>query len=214
MKILSTIKCTGQRCCLVAVLALWFIVALVLGCLGTFAPDPMHPPWALMTALAGPPLLFVVLYAYSMRFRQVMLNIDLRFITAMQAWRVLGGMFLVLYGYGLLPGAFAWPAGVGDLLVGAAAPFVVIAIINQAKYLQQQVIALNVVGLLDFAGAITMGLLTGQSAVGLLANPMNSDILLELPLSLIPTFGVPFWIILHFISLLQIWNKNNPAPSP
>lgn len=33
-----------------------------------------------------------------------MLGIDLRLLTAIQGWRVIGGMFLVLYAFDLLPG--------------------------------------------------------------------------------------------------------------
>jgi len=35
-----------------------------------------------------------------------------------QVYRALGLIFLVLYAGGYLPGLFAWPAGVGDILVG------------------------------------------------------------------------------------------------
>jgi hypothetical protein len=31
----------------------------------------------------------------------------LRFLTALQGWRVIGGVFIVLYFYGMLPGLFA-----------------------------------------------------------------------------------------------------------
>ena len=48
----------------------------------------------------------------------------------MQSWRVIGVMFLALYAFGLLPGLFAWPAGVGDAIVGLSAPFVLRAIVR------------------------------------------------------------------------------------
>ena len=33
-------------------------------------------------------------------------------------------MFVVLYGFGILPGVFALPAGLGDMAIGATAPFI------------------------------------------------------------------------------------------
>jgi hypothetical protein len=44
-----------------------------------------------------------------------------------QLYRALGVIFLILYGTGKLPGAFAWPAGLGDTLVGILAPVVAVA---------------------------------------------------------------------------------------
>ncbi len=73
-------------------------------------------------------MLFGLVYRLSRRFRAFALGIDLRLLTAMQAWRVIGIMFLALYAFGSLPGLFAWPAGLGDAAVGFAAPFVLRAL--------------------------------------------------------------------------------------
>ena len=63
-------------------------------------------------------------------------------------------MFLVLYFYNMLPGTFAWPAGVGDMVIGAYAPFVVVAIANGSTNWHFHAVALNILGLLDIVGAI------------------------------------------------------------
>ena len=112
---------------------------------------------------------------------------------------------------GLLPGTFAWPAGVGDLIVGAYAPFVVLAILRRPPGWHKHVVLLNVFGLLDFIGAVGAGVLAGSSPIGIFRGDVTTDILLELPLSIIPTFAVPFWIILHIISLIKIWNPRAAA---
>jgi hypothetical protein len=39
---------------------------------------------------------------------------------------------------------------------------------------------------------------------------VTTDIMQRLPLSIIPTFGVPAWIIVHVISLLKV--KRNAVP--
>ena len=41
-------------------------------------------------------------------------------IIAVQLFRALGVIFLILYANGQMPGLFAWPAGVGDVIVGLA----------------------------------------------------------------------------------------------
>ena len=54
--------------------------------------------------------------------------------------------------------------------------------------------------------AVGGGVLSGSSPIGILRGDVTTDILLELPLSMIPTFAVPFWIVLHIISLIKLRN--------
>ena len=106
-------------------LPVWFVViawaafSLILNVLGVFATSSDKPPLPLLISVIGPPILFVIAYSFSAKVRTLSLSLDLRLLTAMQAWRVVGAMFLVLMSFGLLPGTFAWPAGIGDLIVGA-----------------------------------------------------------------------------------------------
>jgi hypothetical protein len=48
-------------------------------------------------------------------------------LIGVQLYRTLGVIFLILYATDKLPGLFAWPAGLGDVLVGVLAPAVAIA---------------------------------------------------------------------------------------
>jgi hypothetical protein len=189
---------------LTVVLAAWLLGVLVAGIAGVFESGPTSPPLAVLMAVAAPPLLFAAAYRASRRFRDFVLAIDLRLLTAIQGWRVLGGMFLVLYAFDLLPGAFAWPAGAGDMAVGLAAPFVLLAIVRRSPTWRRQVALLNIAGLVDFVAAIGTGVLTSNNAVGVLSDGAARASLGSLPLSLIPTFAVPLWTIFHIVSLLQL----------
>lgn len=182
----------------------WAALIIILSARGVFATDPSKPPLPLLLSFIVPPVLFLVTYALSTKVKQVSLALDLRLLTAMQGWRVIGGVFLVLMSMNLLPGTFAWPAGVGDLIVGGYAPFVVLSIANRTPGWRTHVLLLNILGLLDLVTAIATGVLSGSSPVGLLRGPVTTDIMQQLPLSLIPTFAVPAWIVMHVISLLKL----------
>jgi hypothetical protein len=190
-------------------LPVWFVViawaalSFILNVLGVFTAYPDQPPFALLVAIIGP-ILFLIAYAFSANVRTLSLSLDLRLLTAMQGWRVIGALFLVLMSFGLLPRTFAWPAGIGDLIGGGYAPFVVLAISRRTPDWHTHVVLLNVLGLLDFVGAVGGGVLSGSSPIGILRGDVTTDILLELPLSIIPTFAVPFWIVLHIISLIKL----------
>jgi len=120
-------------------LPIWLFIVLWAGATGVFESAPSKPPLPLLVAVTGPPLAFAVFYRASARFRGFIFGIDLRLLTALQAWRVLGGMFPVLYSFGLLPGLFAWPAGVGDVAVGVVAPFALLAMVRGAPTWRRQV---------------------------------------------------------------------------
>lgn len=192
----------------------WAAFSLLLNVLGVFATEPDEPPLALLISVIAPVILFVIAYSFSARVRTLSLSLDLRLLTAIQAWRVIGAMFLVLMSFGLLPGTFAWPAGIGDLIVGAYAPFVVFAVSRQSPGWHKHVVLLNVLGLLDFVGAIGGGVLSGSSPIGILRGEVTTDIMQELPLSMIPTFAVPFWIVLHIISLVKLRNPQAAVEEP
>ncbi len=113
-------------------------------------------------------------------------------------------MFLAFYAFGLLPGPFAWPAGVGDAAVGLAAPFVLLAMLRRSPTWRRQVLWLNIAGLLDFIGAVGTGVLSSDNSIGLVADGATRVSFGSLPLSLIPTFAVPLWTLFHIVSLLQL----------
>lgn len=194
----------GRTALLAATLAIWLAAVLALGAAGAFEASAAQPPLGILLAIMLPPLLFALLYRLSSRVRAFALGIDLRWLTAIQAWRVVGVMFLAFYAFGLVPGLFAWPAGLGDAAVGVAAPFVLLAMLRGAPGWRRRVFWLNIAGLVDFAGAIGTGVLSSNSSLGLLADGRTYVSLGELPLSLVPTFAVPLWIIFHIISLLQL----------
>jgi hypothetical protein len=193
------------------VIVAWAALSLMLNVFGVFTQHPDKPPLALLISVIGVPLVLLIAYAFSTKVRRLALGLDLRLLTAMQAWRIIGVMFLVLMSFGFLPGTFAWPAGLGDLLVGAYAPFVVLAISRRTPGWHRHVVLLNVLGLLDFVGAIGGGVLSGSSPLGLLRGDVTTDIMQELPLSMIPTFAVPFWIVLHILSLIKLRNPQAVA---
>jgi hypothetical protein len=189
---------------LAAVLAVWLALVAWLGMKGVFQASPTNPPLGALIAIVAPLAAFAVAYLVSKRFSDFVLAIDLRLLTAFQAWRVLGGMFLVLYAYAMLSPVFAFPAGLGDFAVGAAAPFVLWAMMRRSPGWERRVFWLTIAGLADFAGAIATGVLTSPSTLGVFADPAARANMGEMPLSLIPTFAVPLWTIFHIITLLQL----------
>jgi len=120
-----------------------------------------------------------------------------------QLFRALGAIFLILYAAGKLPGLFALPAAVGDVVVGLSAPFVGLAYARAPHKAAGLVVAWNVLGLLDLTNALVTGFLTAPSRYALEVQP-TSDLMTVLPLVLVPVYLVPLSIVLHLASLAKL----------
>src|SRR5262245_57676137 len=107
-----------------AALGSWFVAVFAFGASGGFVRPAGEPPWPILFSSMLPLAAFLAAYFGSRRFRELVLAADLRLLTAAQAWRAGGLIFLAFYAYGLLPGLFAWPAGLGDIAIGVTAPWI------------------------------------------------------------------------------------------
>jgi hypothetical protein len=188
----------------VLVVGAWFGLALVAGAAGAFASQPGAPPVAIGLAAAVPPLVVIGSLAGSARFRRWASDLDLRLLTLLQTWRVAGLAFLALYAAGELPAAFALPAGLGDVAVGLTAPLVALYVVGGGPWAKRTYIGWTVLGIADLLLAVVLGVTSGSGV----------DAMASLPMSLVPTFGVPFTLALHAISLVNATRGTQFATVP
>ncbi|WP_119726855.1 hypothetical protein [Thermomonospora amylolytica] len=179
----------------------WFAAALGAGALGAFQTAPGAPPVAIGLAAGAPPLAVLALAVGSPRFRAWAGRLDLRFLTLLQTWRTAGLAFLALTAVHALPGGFALPAGIGDVVVGLTAPLVALFVVGRSDRLY---VAWTALGIVDLVVAVTLGVLYSNSPVGVLYGDVGTDLMATLPMSLIPTFGVPITLVVHMLSLINL----------
>ena len=184
-------------------MALWFGTVLLLGAQGAFAGTPGSPPLPIFFGFATPLAVFFAAYFSSNAFRTFILGVDLRFVAAIQAWRWAGLGFISLYAHGILPGLFAFPAGLGDMAIGFTAPWMVARLARNTSFAgSRQFVTWNIMGILDLLIAVSMGVISSGILKGLAGN-VTSGAMAQLPLVLIPAYMVPFFIMLHFAALAQ-----------
>lgn len=185
------------------VLAIWFGVIFILGAAGTFDTPDRALPLRLMIGVAAPIVIFLVLYRTVEGFRNVVLAADLRLATGIQAWRFAGFGFLALYAHDLLPGLFAWPAGLGDMAIGLTAPWVVLALVRRPEFAASPgFVVWHLLGLLGFVVALTTGVMASSTAIGI-GSEITTDPMGRLPLVLIPCYLVPLFTMLHLTAIFQ-----------
>ena len=100
----------------------WFGAIFWLAVRGTFVSSQDEPPLALAIAFLTPILLFLVSLQIP-GWRALVVSIPPVFLIALNGWRFILG-FLMALQEGLLPGGFAWPAGLGDIAMAVTAPWI------------------------------------------------------------------------------------------
>jgi hypothetical protein len=118
--------------------------------------------------------------------------------------RVVGALFLIVMAQGHLPAAFALPAGLGDIAIGLAAPFVALRLARGTG--RAAAVRFNVLGILDLVVAGILGLLL----LGVVEVTPSTAPLTLLPLALIPTGAVPLAVALHIVSLRRLRTAAKP----
>jgi hypothetical protein len=113
--------------------------------------------------------------------------------------RILGVVFLIVMIQGQLPAVFAVPAGLGDIAVGVAAPFLARRLARDRA--RHAAVRFHVLGILDLVVAAGIAAMV---TYGLLDVTPSTDLLRLLPLALVPTAAVPLAVALHIVALRQL----------
>jgi hypothetical protein len=166
----------------------------------------------LLPLLVGLPLLL-----RSATLAAVLDAVEPSWLVGFQAFRVLGAVFLVRWASGALPGAFALPAGIGDVLVGVLALPVALWLRSGVRGGPTAATIWNVLGIADLALALTLGFLSSPTPFQMIALGHPNRNIAIYPLVMIPTFAVPLSILLHALSLRQLARhrrSGNRVPRP
>ena len=180
------------------VAAAWLVGVFMLGAADVFRNDALPPriPMALAATLLTGYLLLL-----SPTFRRIVAAVPQHWLIGIQAFRILGAVWLVRYSAGALPGFFALPAGIGDVATGLLAPFVAYAWYSGKPYARGVVIAWTLFGMADLVNAVVLGGLTNGGAGGIV-----------FPVVLIPAYGVPRAFLIHSYSLIGLLRRTSQQP--
>jgi hypothetical protein len=185
------------------ILVFWLAGVIALGALGGFHATSGDIP-TIQYGVFLPILIGALLIWRSPAVAHILDAVPQSWIVGVQLYRSLGVIFLILYATGKLPGLFAWPAGVGDILVGVLAPVVGLSYAHDPHQNGDLVSAWNIFGIGDLAVAVGTGFLSAPSLLQpFLVEPPN-ELITQFPLVLVPVFLVPLSILLHVASLAKL----------
>ena len=180
------------------VAAVWLVGVFLLAAAGVFRNDVLPPRIPIVLVAT---LLLGYLLLLSPTFRRIIAAVPQHWLIGIQTFRILGGVFLVRYYTGELPGVFALPVGIGDVTTGLLALFVAYAWFSGKPYARAAAIAWNLFGMADLVNAVVLGTLHGGGPGGIV-----------FPIVLIPVYAVPRAFLIHSYSLLGLLRQGSQQP--
>jgi len=200
---LSRMMRSRARTLTVLALVGWFAAACIAGLLG-IVNEPARPPLALLGFIALPILGFVVAYLASVSFRAFADGLSLTLLVGSHLWRFVGVGFVIGWLNGSLPAGFGIPEGFGDIIAAAGA-LALLPGLRRGTASRGWLLAWNTWGFLDLVSALTMGVLYSNGPLGILsAGTVTTRLMVTFPVSLIPTFFVPLFLLLHALTFKRI----------
>ena len=191
----------------------WFAAACVAGFRG-IVNQPGQPPLVLLCFIALPILGFVGTYLLSASFRAFASGISLTLLVGSHLWRFVGLGFVIGWLNGVLPAGFGVPEGLGDIIAAGGA-LALLPMLRRGTTPRGWLLAWNTWGFVDLVSAITMGVLYSEGPLGLLSSgTVTTRLMVTFPVSLIPTFFVPLFLLLHALTFKKIADMKPPAFDP
>jgi len=192
--------------------AAWFAAAFVAGALG-IVNEPGRPPLVLLAFLALPILGFVIAYLTSASFRAFTDTLPLALLVGSHLWRFVGLGFVIAWLAGALPAGFGIPEGLGDIIAASGA-LALLPPVRRGTAPRGWLLAWNTFGFIDLLSAIVVGVLFSQSTVGVLSTATsNTALMVTFPVSLIPTFFVPLFLLVHALTFKRIARTSSSPPA-
>jgi hypothetical protein len=194
-----------RRLTIAAVGGGWVGLAVILGASGRLAFAPNSPVPLVGVLFAAPLLAFGVLALASKKVRATLLGIPLQLLIGLNAMRIVGVLFLLDFLAKSLNGPFPFFAGLGDMITGTLAIPLALRVARSGGPSARAIAGWNAFGVLDLMVAVGLGITSAAgSPLQLIHAGVGSQAMQYLPLCLVPTVLVPFYLLTHATVAAQL----------
>jgi hypothetical protein len=210
----SLSRSLARRLAIAAAGGSWVGVAVFLAATGQLAFSRFPAP--LIGVLLAVPLLTAgVLALSSGKVRATLLGLPLPLLIGLNAMRLLGVIFLLDYVTGSLAGPFPFFAGLGDMITGALAIPLALRVARSREASAGAIAGWNALGTLDLVVAVGLGITSAPgSPLQVIHAGVGAQAMQYLPLSLVPTVLVPFYLLTHAIVAAQLRARSRSFHQP
>jgi hypothetical protein len=181
----------------------WLAAAVTIGATGLLARLPPPGPQVVILALT---ITAVVVSTRNRAVRTWVDSVPLRWLVGVHGVRVIGVVFLLLAGAGILSPLFAARAGWGDIATAVGALVLIATGVPRSPLHRWAYLGWNAFGLLDLAVAV------GTATVVVLRQDVPGvEAMLRLPMSLVPTLLVPLLVASHIVLFRRLLVRERGA---
>jgi hypothetical protein len=182
-----------------AVAAAWLGIIVTVAALGGLAAGVLGPIPANLLPFAGLLALLFGGWFLLPQFRSALLSVPLPALVGLNAGRLGGLFFLLLYADGRLSAPFAPAAGVGDMIAGAMAIPLAVMLMLGLEIRRTWLGIWNAFGALDLVVAVSLGLLSAPATpFRVFTEGPGTQAMTTVPWVLIPAMLVPIFLLVHF----------------
>lgn len=185
-------------------IGLWFGLIATLVTKGIFDITGDSLPLPMLVATWEPPVYLFFSLWFSQKKRDWLAKINLNILIIPHAARWVGMGFIVLSMHKLVPVEFAYPAGIGDVMAAIGAMYIVGAAAVGVKTSKSKISAWNYWGIIDFIIALSLGISTRHDSWLQPNEGINSSLMGQFPLGMIPCFFVPMFLCLHVLTWFRL----------
>ena len=194
-----------------AVLTLWFALVVALGATGVLDATTGVGPAGVGIAVALPLAVLGFALYHPRLLAPAVEALPVPLLVGVNAIRVLGLFFVLLYASGRLPAPFAPSAGWGDVFIGLTALPVAYLAATRTDSWRTIAGVWNALGLLDLVSAIVLGITSSPGTpFRLFYGEPGTVIMSGLPWLLIPAFLVPLLALTHLAVFARLFAARRP----
>jgi hypothetical protein len=183
-----------------AAAAAWLGVIVAVAASGGLAPGIFGPMPANLVPFTGVLALLIGGWLLVAKFRSALLAVPLAALVGVNAGRLGGIFFLLLYADGRLSAPFAPVAGVGDMVTGALAIPLAAMLALHLDMRRAWLGIWNAFGALDLVAAVMLGVLSAPGTPWrIFSEGPGTLAMTTVPWVLVPAMLVPIFLLIHLV---------------
>jgi hypothetical protein len=182
-----------------ATVAAWVAAMVAIAAMDGFRPGLLGPIPTPVLAFSALVLGSLLAWLAWPAFRDALLSLPLAALVGVNAFRVGGVFFLLLFAQGRLSAPFAPSAGWGDIITGIAAIPIAAIAASRHNVPRGLLAGWNAFGALDLVVAVTLAFLSAPGTpYRVFTEGPGTVVMTTLPWILAATFLVPLYLLTHF----------------
>lgn len=190
----------------ILVIFVWLTFTNIIAMSGLLTDFTQMPPKLLLITL--PPLIFILMLFVSKPFHELFESIGHFWIIYAQSFRILMEFILwLLYRYHVIPVQMTFEGRNFDILIGLSAPFIAYFCFIKKSLSEKVALVWNIIGLLVLANIVVVAVLSAPYPFRYFMNEPANAIVFHFPFVWLPSFVVPFALMLHLISIRRLVTK-------